>query len=79
MTIAAPDAGSASWGEDGAIFFSAPDGISSVPATGGSVSTVTKQDVAKRERHILPQALPGGTAILFTIMTTGWDTANVEL
>ena len=79
VTIAEVDGGSPSWGDNGAVFFAGANGISSVPSNGGAVATVTTRDVARRERHILPQPLPDSRAIIFTIVTTGWDTANVVL
>jgi eukaryotic-like serine/threonine-protein kinase len=79
VTIADAEAGNASWGDDNIIYFAAPDGISSVPSTGGTVATVTTRDASKRERHILPHAVPGGKAVLFTLVTSGWDTANIVL
>jgi eukaryotic-like serine/threonine-protein kinase len=69
----------ASWGEDGAIFFeSNSTGISKVSSAGGTAVKVTTPDASKGERHLLPQSLPGG-ALLFTTVTSGWDTANVVL
>jgi eukaryotic-like serine/threonine-protein kinase len=79
VTIAEVDGGTPSWGDNGAVFFAGANGISSVPSNGGAVATVTTRDAARRERHILPQPLPGSRAIIFTIGTTGWDTANVVL
>jgi serine/threonine-protein kinase len=79
VTIAEVDGGSASWGENDTIFLAGADGISSVSSNGGPITAVTRRDVTKRERHILPHALPGGKAILFTMLTSGWDTASVVL
>jgi serine/threonine-protein kinase len=77
VTIAEADAGSASWADDGTIFFVSADGISRVSSNGGAVATVTRRDATKRERHILPHALPGGKAVLFTSITGGWDSAAI--
>jgi serine/threonine-protein kinase len=68
----------ASWGEDGTILFSeSPAGITKVPASGGKPVTVT---TAKGEQHLLPQLLPGGKAMLFTIQSRyDWDRAQVVL
>ena len=55
-----------SWGEDGTIFFASVAGIFRVSSAGGTPTTVTTPDAAKRERHLLPQSLPGGNALLFT-------------
>jgi serine/threonine protein kinase/Tol biopolymer transport system component len=70
----------ASWAEDGTIFFSNNAGISKVSSDGGTPVTITTPAPNKGERHLLPQSLPGGKAILFTIVdSNGWDTANVVL
>jgi eukaryotic-like serine/threonine-protein kinase len=67
----------ASWRDDGTIFFAARDGIFKVPAAGGTPAQVTTPN-GGGERHLLPQALPGGNALLFTTMTSeDWQTANV--
>jgi hypothetical protein len=82
-TIAEAPAGrrwTASWGEDGTIFFSSGRGLSRVSSTGGTPATLTTADAAKNERHLLPHALPGGKALLFTALTSAdWETANVVL
>jgi serine/threonine-protein kinase len=68
----------ASWGEDGTIVYAVRPGIFKVSSAGGTPEAVTKPDLAT-ERHLLPHVLPGGKAILFTSVTTGWDTANILL
>ena len=68
----------ASWGEDGTIFYAIRGGIFKVSSAGGMPEAITKPDVTT-ERHLLPHVLPGGKAILFTSLTVGWDTANIEL
>ena len=70
----------ASWGDDGTIFFAGQAGISRVSSAGGTPVTVTTPDAVKGERHLLPQPLPGGRAILFTTMNSvESETANVVL
>jgi serine/threonine-protein kinase len=71
----------ASWAEDGTIFFSVGgDGISKVTSGGGSPAVVTTSNVAKGERHLLPQSLPGGKAVMFTVVTSfEWDKAQIVL
>jgi eukaryotic-like serine/threonine-protein kinase len=82
-TIAEAPAGrrwTASWGEDGTIFFSSGREISRVSSAGGTPATLTTADATKNERHVLPHALPGGNALLFTAVTSAdWETANVVL
>ena len=56
----------ASWADDGSIVFAARGGIFRVPSTGGTPAAVTTTNLAKGERHLLPQALPGSKAVLFT-------------
>jgi eukaryotic-like serine/threonine-protein kinase len=69
-----------SWGDDGTIFFASIAGISRVSAAGGTPARVTTPDAAKGERHLLPQPLPGGRAILFTTMNSvESETANIVL
>ena len=59
----------ASWGADDAIIFSrGRDGLWRVPAAGGTAQAVVKPDGTKGElKFLLPQILPGGKEILFTI------------
>jgi Tol biopolymer transport system component len=72
--------GSATWADDGAIFVAGRTGILRVPSTGGTPATLTTSDRSKNERHVLPHALPGGKAILFTAVNgRDWATANVVL
>ena len=67
----------ASWGEDGTIFLANGAGISTLSSAGGTTTPITKPDASKGERHLLPQSLPGGKALLFTAMTgSDWETAN---
>jgi eukaryotic-like serine/threonine-protein kinase len=72
--------GSATWADDGTIFVASGAGISRVPSTGGTPAPLTTSDRSKNERHVLPHALPGGKAILFTTLNgRDWDTATVVL
>ena len=49
-------------------------GLSAVPASGGEPRSLTKADVAARERsHRWPAALPGGKAVLFATQLSGSD------
>jgi serine/threonine-protein kinase len=72
----------ASWADDDTIFFASSAGISKVSAAGGAPVAVTHPD---GKRHLLPQSLPGGNAILITEITSEdhsnsqWDAANVVL
>src|SRR6185436_3364241 len=65
------------WGEDGTIFFATRPGIFKVSSAGGMPEAVTKPETA--ERHLLPYLVPGGRSLLFTSVTTSWETANVVL
>jgi serine/threonine-protein kinase len=72
--------GSATWGDDGTIFVASSAGISRVPSTGGTLTTLVASDRSKNERHALPHALPGGKTILFTTVTgREWSAANIVL
>src|SRR5262249_3673001 len=70
----------ASWGSDDTIVFSTGgQGIARVSAGGGAPRSVTKADSSKSEAgHILPHVLPGGKAMLYTVMTSdNWEQTNI--
>ena len=62
----------ASWGADDSIVFATSDrstGLLRVGASGGEPEVLTRPDTAKDEiDHFYPSLLPGGRAILFTII-----------
>jgi Tol biopolymer transport system component len=66
--------GGATWGPDGTIIFgtSAPTtGLQRVSAAGGEPTVITKPALERGERdHRWPEFLPGGGAVLFTIVPT---------
>jgi len=80
------DAGSSytgdDWGDDGNIIaaLTISGGLSRVPAAGGVATPVTELQRGEAT-HRLPQILPGGKAVLFTVhrSTTGFDDANIEV
>jgi Tol biopolymer transport system component len=60
----------ASWGADDSIIFATSDtsaGLLRVPAAGGTPETLTKPEASEVD-HVLPRILPGGRAVLFTIL-----------
>ncbi len=76
----------ASWGPDDTIVFATADpsrGLLSVPASGGEATVLTKPDKARGEAfHGFPSVLPGGHAVLFTIVhddSHGLDVAVLDL
>lgn len=78
---------SASWADDGSIFFddgsiflgrTNGNGISKVSAGGGTPTRVATSDDAKGERYLLPQTLPGGKAVMFTVLTN-WDWEKAQI
>lgn len=79
----APSTESGAWGPDGTIILGAGaanlGGLSRVPAAGGKLEVLTTPDPKKGETaHGWPYFLPGGKAILFTILTTGsWDQGRI--
>jgi eukaryotic-like serine/threonine-protein kinase len=81
VTIAPADASGsrgAVWLPDDTVVFAtnAAPGLQQVPAGGGAVTVLTRPDRAKGEAdHVWPEALPGGRAVLFTILPT---TGGVE-
>jgi protein kinase-like protein/WD40 repeat protein len=70
--IAGPPRG-ASWGDDNTIIVASNDpstGLLRVPSAGGEPQVLTKPDPSKEESdHHFPFVLPGGRAVLFTIVT----------
>jgi serine/threonine-protein kinase len=64
----------ATWGPDGTIVFATQailTGLQQVSASGGEPTTLTKPEAARGEAdHYWPEFLPGGRAVLFTIVST---------
>jgi eukaryotic-like serine/threonine-protein kinase len=63
----------ASWGSDDTIVFARPlsEGLWRVPAAGGTAQPLARPDPQKGElNYQLPQVLPGGRVILFTVTHT---------
>jgi len=57
------------WGSDGRIIFGREgSGLGYVPAAGGTPEPLTTLDVSKEATHRLPHLLPGGKALMFTVM-----------
>jgi len=57
------------WGSDGRIIFGREgSGLGYVPAAGGRPETLTTLDAGKEATHRLPHLLPGGKALMFTVM-----------
>ncbi len=74
----------ASWSPDGTIVFTR-DGASAldrVSANGGTPQVLTTLDASRRETsHRLPEVLPGGRAVIFTVKaddTASFDEARIE-
>jgi len=88
VTVVSATAGAprgATWSDDGTIVFAGNGGrtgLLRVPASGGDVTTLTTLDAGRGERgHWWPEFLPGGQAVLFTILPSGGglDSAEVAL
>ena len=80
----APAVWSAVWGEDQQIVFAAaaaPNGLRRVPADGGVAEELTIPKAEQGElQHAMPQLLPGGERILFSVLTKGgWEPAVLSL
>ena len=75
----------ATWAPDDTIIFATPDpttGLQRVSAGGGDVTVLTRPAPARGELdHLWPEMLPGGRAVLFTIIATtgGPDAAQVAV
>ena len=73
----------ASWGDDDRIVFSGGAGLLEVSASGGTTTSLTILDQAEGElSHRLPQVLPGGEAVLFTIAKNRfprWDETQIAV
>ena len=70
---------SGSWSFDNTILFSQRDGISRISANGGVPEIVVK--ASGNEQYYLPQLLPGGRAILYTVTSAlgpdRWNQAEI--
>ena len=75
----------ATWGPDGTIIFAtftAGRGLQRVPAAGGEATALTQIDRARGDGgHLWPEFLPGGRAVLFTILPSNGslDSAQVAV
>ena len=72
----------ASWGPDDIIIFgtSRPSGLWRVPAGGGEPEALTTADTEQGQvNHAWPEILPGGHAVLFTILTGDVETAQIAV
>ena len=67
---------SASWADDGRIVFAGREGIFQVMADGGKEELLIAVNSENRERPYGPQVLPGGEAVLFTLLAGG-DEAQI--
>ena len=73
----------ASWGPDDTIVFATDDrltGLLRVPAGGGDPAVLTRPDTERGEfDHVLPFVLPGGGAVLFTILPQSNTAGNSQV
>jgi serine/threonine-protein kinase len=74
----------ATWSPDGSIIFATTNsstGLQRVSSGGGAVTVLTRPDRAHGEvDHLWPEVLPGGKAVLFTIIRSGGlDQAQVAV
>ena len=80
-----PQPRGASWGSDGAIVLNPTSsaGLWRISADGGEPEVLTTPDRERREKsHRLPELLPGGKAVLFTLGTgdiESWDDASIAV
>jgi eukaryotic-like serine/threonine-protein kinase len=84
-TSVSPSPAGATWADDDTIYFVAevPGGIVRVTATGGEPNAVLTPDLDAGERlYKFPLALPGGRAVLFTLVTVdaeSFDDAQIAV
>jgi serine/threonine-protein kinase len=72
----------ASWGPDDTIVYglaSTGSGLWRVPAGGGKPVEITTADKTKNELHAYPEFLPGGKAVLFTILTSSIESSQIAV
>ena len=80
--IGSPRLRGASWGDDDTIIFGTEtsSGLWRVPDGGGDPEELTTVDTAGGEiNHGWPEVLPGGRAVLFTILTNDLNTAQIAV
>jgi serine/threonine protein kinase/Tol biopolymer transport system component len=65
-----PGSAQLSWGEDNRIYFTSVDGLLRIDADGGTPETLATVDPQNGEFAFRnPQLLPGGKAVIFTVLT----------
>jgi serine/threonine-protein kinase len=73
----------ATWGEDDTIIFATSNqstGLIRVASAGGTSTVLTRPDKNKGEAdHFWPRFLPGGHAVLFTVVTGSFDLAEAQV
>ena len=71
----------ATWGADGTIVYATNGltGLQRVPARGGEPTALTTPDRDRGEDHWWPEFLPGGKAILFTIVSAATEVDNAQI
>ncbi len=86
VTVASLDSNyrGATWGPDGTIVFATagPTGLQRIAESGGEPTVLTRPDRGRGELdHHWPEFLPGGRAVLFTIVaaTRGLDEAQIAV
>ena len=78
----APNPMGATWNDDNTIIYAASlgSGLLRIPASGGTPESLSKPDgAAQGYAHVLPQALPGGRRVLFTVWGQTQGTAVLSL
>ena len=68
----------ASWGDGDVIVFATPEAVWRVASSGGTPEIVTKPGEGEYA-YKLPQMLPGGRAVLFTLQKTLWRWDDVQI
>jgi serine/threonine-protein kinase len=57
--------------DDTIVFAAGPSGLQQTAAGGGAVKVLTRPEPARGEAaHVFPEVLPGGRAVIFTVVPT---------
>ncbi len=82
ITLVDSDPRGGTWGPDGTIVYATSavaTGLQRVSAAGGQSTVLTKPDVQRGEDHFWPEFLPGGRAILYSVVTAARGESQIAV